>query len=96
MALSDACPVQAGFDPLSPAFLEDPFAVMATLPLREEPLFYAPSIGCHVVTRYADVEAVVANPGTFSAAAAQLPLVALDDEARRSCSTAATSRSRRW
>ena len=83
MAHSEACPVQPGFDPLSPAFLEDPFAVMAALPLREEPLFYAPSIGYHVVTRHADIEAVFADPATFSAAAAQLPLVALDDQARR-------------
>ena len=83
MAHSEACPVQPGFDPLSPAFLEDPFAVMAALPLREEPLFYAPSIGYHVVTRYTDIEAVFADPATFSAAAAQLPLVALDDQARR-------------
>lgn len=27
------CPIHAGFDPLSPEFLSDPFAVMASLPL---------------------------------------------------------------
>ena len=48
-----------------------------------QPVFYAPSIDYHVVTRYADVEAVFADPDTFSAAAAQLPLVALEAEARR-------------
>jgi hypothetical protein len=52
-----ACPVHAGFDPLSPSFLADPFAVLAALP-REMPVFYAPSIDYYLVTRYADMEAV--------------------------------------
>ena len=37
------CPVHEEFDPLSPEFLADPYAVLAALPLREAPLFYAPS-----------------------------------------------------
>ena len=35
-----ACPVHADFDPLSPTFLADPFAVLASLP-HEMPVFYA-------------------------------------------------------
>ena len=61
------CPVQADFDPLSPAFLADPFAVLAALP-RETPVFYAPSIDYYVVTRYADIEAVLLDHETYSAA----------------------------
>ena len=76
------CPVRPDFDPLGPDFLADPFAVMARLPLAEEPVFYAPAIDYHVVTRYEDVEAVFMDPQTYSAAAAQLPLVALAPEAR--------------
>src|SRR4051794_24245493 len=76
-----ACPVHEGFDPLSEEFLADPYAVMAALPLEETPVFYAPSIDYYVVTRYADIESVFLDPETFSAAAAQLPLVPLGAEA---------------
>jgi cytochrome P450 len=75
-----ACPVHADFDPLSPTFLADPFAVFAALP-RETPVFYAPSIDYYVVTRYADIEAVFLDHETYSAAPAQLPLVPLVPEA---------------
>ena len=75
-----ACPVHADFDPLSPSFLADPFAVLASLP-RETPVFYAPSIDYYVVTRYADIEAVFLDEETYSAAPAQLPLVPLAPEA---------------
>ena len=75
-----ACPIHADFDPLSPAFLADPFAVLDSLP-RETPVFYAPSIDYYVVTRYADIEAVFLDHETYSAAPAQLPLVPLVPEA---------------
>jgi cytochrome P450 len=75
-----ACPVHADFDPLSPMFLADPFAVLAALP-RETPVFYAPSIDYYVVTRYTDIEAVFLDPETYSAAPAQLPLAQLVPEA---------------
>jgi cytochrome P450 len=74
------CPVQANFDPLSPAFLVDPFAVLDDL-CRETPVFYAPSIDYYVVTRYADIEAVFLDHETYSAAPAQVPLVQLVPEA---------------
>lgn len=57
------CPVHADFDPLSADFLADPYAVMAMLPLATEPVFYAPSIGYYIVTRYADIEEVFGDPG---------------------------------
>src|SRR5690349_19254926 len=76
-----ACPVHAGFDPLSDDFLADPYAVMAHLPLAETPVFHAPAIDGYVVTRYADVEAVFLDPDSYSAAAAQMPLVPLTPEA---------------
>jgi cytochrome P450 len=74
--------VHADFDPLSPSFLADPFAVLASLP-SETPVFYAPSIDYYVVTRYADIEAVFLDEETYSAAPAQLPLVPLAPEAAR-------------
>lgn len=77
------CPVHAAFDPLAPAYLEDPFAIMAALPLAEAPVFYAPSIDYYVVTQYADVARVFEDPATYSAAVAQLPLVPLVPEAQQ-------------
>jgi cytochrome P450 len=74
------CPVHANFDPLSKAFLGDPFAVLASLP-RETPVFYAPSIDYYVVTRYADIKSVFLDPETYSAALTQLPLGELVPEA---------------
>src|SRR6188472_3732440 len=81
MATAAHCPVHPGFDPMSPDFLADPYTVMAALPLAEEPVFYAPSLDYYVVSRHADVEAVFLDHETYSAATAQLPLVALVPEA---------------
>src|ERR1044071_5390257 len=71
--VAPGCPVDAAFDPLSPAYLDDPYAIMAALPLTEAPIFFAPSIGYHVVTRYADVAQVFDGPATYSAAGAPAP-----------------------
>jgi cytochrome P450 len=77
------CPVHEAFDPLSADFLADPYAAMASLPLNEQPVFYAPSLDYYVVSRYADVEAVFLDTESYSAATAQLPLVPLIPEALR-------------
>ena len=74
------CPVDESFDPLSPKFLADPFAVMAA---GQPPVFFAPSIGYYVVTRYQDIEEVFRDPATYSAAAAQAPLAPLAPEAQQ-------------
>ena len=79
-ATAPGCPVDESFDPLSPEFLADPFAVMAQ---AEAPVFFAPSIGYYVVTRYEDIEQVFKDPATYSAAAAQAPLVPLAPEAQQ-------------
>jgi cytochrome P450 len=80
-AIVPGCPVDESFDPLSPEFLADPYAVMAGR-LRA-PVFFAPSIGYYVLTRYADIEAVFRDPATYSAAVAQAPLVPIVPEAQR-------------
>ncbi len=77
------CPVEPAFDPLSPEFLADPFAVMASLDLAERPVFYAPAIDYYVITRHRDIEAIFSDHEGYSAAAAQLPLVELDPQARQ-------------
>lgn len=78
-ATAIVAPVIEGFDPLAPEFLADPYAAMRGLP----PVFFAPSIGYYVLSRYADVERVFTDPHSFSAAPAQLPLVPLVEEAKR-------------
>jgi cytochrome P450 len=80
---AQGCPVNEGFDPLSPEFLADPYAVLAGLPLTETPLFYAPSIGYYVLTRHADIEEVFRDPAAYSPAVAQAPLVPIVPEARQ-------------
>jgi cytochrome P450 len=82
-AVAQGCPVHESFDPLSPEYLADPYAVLASLPLEEGPVFYAPSIGYHAVTRYADVMQVYGDPQTYSAAVAQQPLATLIPEAQQ-------------
>ena len=77
------CPVNESFDPLAADFLADPYAVLADLPRDEQPVFFAPSIGYYVLTRYADIEKVFSDPATYSAAVAQAPLVPLVPEAQR-------------
>ncbi len=81
--IAPGCPVRATFDPLSPQYLADPYAVLAALPVAAEPIFYAPSIGYYVVTRYADIEQVFRDPRAYSAAVAQAPLAPLVPEAQR-------------
>ena len=80
MSSQPQCPVHAGFDPLSAEFLADPVSFMEAVP-DDEPIFYAPSIDYYVVTRYEDIAEVFLDHETYSAAAAQLPLVALDPAA---------------
>lgn len=77
------CPVQHDFDPLAPNFLADPFAVLAALPVDEQPVFYAPSIDYYVVTRHVDIAEIFRDTASYSAAAAQLPLVQLEPAAAR-------------
>ncbi len=80
---ASGCPVHESFDPLSPEYLADPYAVMARLPLAREPVFYAPSIDYYVVTRYADIEAVFKDPAAYSAAVTQAPLAPLAAQAQQ-------------
>jgi len=74
------CPIDESFDPLSPEFLADPFAVMAA---GRPPVFFAPTIGYYVVTRYQDIEEVFRDSATYSAATAQAPLAPLTPEAQQ-------------
>lgn len=68
------CPVSAraaGFDPFSSAYQQDPAGSLHWA-REEEPVFYSPTLGYWVVTRYEDVKAVFRDNLLFS------PSVALE------------------
>ena len=77
------CPVDETFDPLSPEYLADPYAVLAALPYGEQPVFYAPAIDYYVLTRYGDIAAVFRDPASYSAAVAQAPLGPITEQAQQ-------------
>ncbi len=52
---------QDRFDPLSADFAADPYAVYANLRREVEPVYHS-GLGAHLLSRYADVDAVARNP----------------------------------
>jgi cytochrome P450 len=70
------CPV---LDPFDPSYLADPYPVFAGL-RAEAPVRYEPDLDHWVVSRYADVRAVLADPATYSARNAVSPLVRFTGE----------------
>ena len=76
-----SCPVRHDYDPLSPAYLADPYPTITRL--REEtPVFRSANLDMFVVTRMEDVEAVFMDPSTFSGRIVQNPVFPLCAEAR--------------
>ena len=76
MAEVAGCPVAHGYDPLAPETLLDPYPVLNRL-RTEGPVFYLPELDHYVVTRYDDVERVLLDRATWSAANASSPLIAV-------------------
>lgn len=68
------CPVAHGYDPLESTTVLDPYPVFNRL--RDEgPVFYMPELDHYIVTRYDDVEQVMLDRDTWSAANASSPLI---------------------
>jgi cytochrome P450 len=67
------CPVAHDYDLLDPAVVADPYPPLDHW-RAETPVFYMPSIDHYVITRYADIEDVLLNRETWSAANASSPL----------------------
>jgi cytochrome P450 len=65
------------YDPLNH---EKMHAALA-LARKSEPVFYSPELQYWIITRYDDVFQILRDPGRFSAANANTPIVALPDEA---------------
>src|SRR5439155_17600916 len=68
------CPVAHDYDPLEPSIVRNPYAVLNEL-RREGPVFYLPDLDHYIVTRFDDVEAILMDRETWSAANASSPLV---------------------
>jgi cytochrome P450 len=67
------CPVAHDYDPLAPSMLRDPYPVLTQL--REDgPVFYLPELDHYIVTRFDDIERVLLDRETWSAANASSPL----------------------
>jgi cytochrome P450 len=68
-----ACPVAHGFDPLDPVNVDNPYPAFAQL--RESgPVFFLPDLDHYIVTRFEDVEKILLDRDTWSAANASSPL----------------------
>jgi len=69
------CPVAHGYDPLDPATVLDPHGALRVL--REGgPVFYMEGFDHYIVTRFEDVEKVLLDRESWSAANASTPLIA--------------------
>jgi len=80
MTSPSGCPVAHDFDPLAGSFLRSPYPTLNDL-RDQSPVHYVPSLDHWLITRYADVSAILGDPATFSAANVQAPLTSLVPEA---------------
>ncbi len=79
------CPVghlAESFDPFTDPYLADPYSFWSRA-RAEEPVFYSPSLGYWVVSRYEDVRTVFLDSDTFSASISITPLKELCPRGRR-------------
>jgi cytochrome P450 len=67
------CPVAHDYDPLEPSTVRDPYPLL-TLMRDDGPVFYLPDLDHYIVTRYDDIERVLLDRDTWSAANASSPL----------------------
>ena len=78
------CPISqraADFDPFDAAYQQDPAEALRWA-REEEPVFYNPTLGYWIVTRYDDVKAVFRDPVLFSPANALEKLTPPSEEAQ--------------
>lgn len=75
------CPIAHGYDPLDPAVVADPYPSLRVL-RQEGPVFYIPNLDHYIVTRFDDIEAILKDRETWSAANASSPLIPVCQEAQ--------------
>jgi cytochrome P450 len=69
-------------DPFGSAYLADPYPIYATLH-AEQPIYYDATVGYWVLSRYADIKAVLKDHERFSSRNATDPFTPVSDETRR-------------
>jgi cytochrome P450 len=75
------CPIAHGYDPLDPTVVADPYPSLQAL-RQAGPVFYIPSLDHYIVTRFDDIEAILKDRVTWSAANASTPLIPVCPEAQ--------------
>jgi hypothetical protein len=75
------CPIAKDYDPLDPTVVADPYPALQRL-RQEGPVFYLPSLDHYIVTRFDDIEAILKDRETWSAANASSPLIPVCQEAQ--------------
>ena len=74
------CPIDRSFDPLSEAYLRDPYTQLA--PRREKtPIFFSENLGYLVVTRMEDIVEIFLNPDVYGSDNVQDPVFPIGEEA---------------
>ena len=74
------CPIDHGFTPLSPDYMDDPYAASARL-RADSPVVFAEQLGYLVVSRMADVTSVFLDHEVYSSENVQDPVFPICDEA---------------
>src|SRR5581483_5938716 len=65
---NDTCPyagIGASFNPLSDAYMANPYTFLAQA-RQSEPIFFSPMLNAWVLTRYDDIKTVLKDPQHFS------------------------------
>ncbi|HEY1831214.1 MAG TPA: cytochrome P450 [Acidimicrobiales bacterium] len=75
------CPIAHGYDPLDPAVVADPYPALRRL-RQDGPVFYIPGLDHYIVTRFDDIEAILKDRETWSAANASSPLIPVCPDAQ--------------
>jgi cytochrome P450 len=76
-----SCPMHS-VDPFDPAFIADPYPVLAKLRVGA-PISYVENLNLWLVTRYDDAKAILLDPATYSNAMTQKPLFPISEEAQQ-------------
>lgn len=80
-AAGPVTPASQSFDPFDPAYVHDPYPLLAQLQ-QAEPVFFSPAIGSWIVTRFDTVKQVLRDNVRYSARIASDPLTPLCPHAR--------------
>jgi cytochrome P450 len=81
------CPLIADFDPLGPAYQQDPHGVMRDLRANAS-VFFSPVLNRYVICGFDDIEHILLNPDDFSSANTVTPVTPLSESARAQLSHA--------